>query len=417
MFLKDSLLKIIFKNAFLSFIIRIAGVGLMFAAQAMLARSMGTDDFGVFIYALNVIPVFSLIAQSGFQSAGLRFIHEYQNTPPLKNGYMCQSLLIPSGIAILITALGWIATHFPIPEIWHKILSFGFWSIIFFTTTQIAQHTLRTVKKITLSQIFEQIGLPCLLLIIATTTSLTFQSAITFYGLIYAAITLITWKLAFANTQTSPTAPKEYKTRYWINTTFPLSLAGLANTLLSRLDVLFLGFFLTASNIAHYGVAARIAGLLIFGLAAINTITGPVISELYYQNKKQDLEKILRRIVHGSILIGFLGWVVLYIVGDYLLLAFGQEYLATKNILLILAAGQMLNLSAGPLDSILVITKNQKTWMKIQITFTCILATILWWIIPVYGITGAAYATSTTIIAMNIGLVYIIHHRTGLKII
>src|SRR5690348_16971859 len=57
--------------------IRILGAGLTYGSMVLLARWLGSTDFGIYAYVLVVITLLGLAFSFGFNSSGLRFISSY----------------------------------------------------------------------------------------------------------------------------------------------------------------------------------------------------------------------------------------------------------------------------------------------------------------------------------------------------
>lgn len=415
--LKDKVYSLIVKGASLSLLIRILGVMLMFCAHAMLARHMTQQDYGLFIYAINLVPLLSLLAQAGFQNGAIRYIPQYRKKPALLKGYLCFSHLLPLGNAIIIALLCLLASslHF-IPSNIQTCLITISWVIIAHTLSQISQQTLRAERRIIFSQGFEQLGLPlALLAAILFVDQITFTHAIYVYGFTYFAIITITSYLAYLILFPRQ-VPPAYCQSKWLKATLPMGGGSLVHAALFRLDILLLGWFLAADHVATYGAASRIAGLFIFLPAAISAITDPIISRYYHQKKYKQISALLRKMIVIILSLGSTGLLFFLFFGEWILLAFGEAYMQAKPILLILALGQVVNLSAGPIASILFISGHQTTFLKLMLSMLLLLGVSLSAVIPTYGAIGGAIVTTSALIIMNIILLILIERKSAIKI-
>lgn len=414
-------------RAALSLGIRVGGVGLMLLAQILLARAMPVSQYGIFIYATNVIPLATLLMQLGFPSATIKFMHHYKDQPALLKGFVYVSFALPAMLIAVVGGLTWIAQQaalLSLPDLMASTIEYGLWVVLFFAITQMAQQHLRALHRVTYSQIFEQIGLPLLLIAFAATVLLQqaptdFIATISYYGLCYVALAATTcvvlWRVLpqHAGIQVRPA----YDTNSWVKTAMPMGVGVMAITLLSRIDVFMLGMFLPADAIAHYGVASRIAGFLMFALAALGAVLDPIISDLYHKGDIEKISRMISKVVRLVLLGGSVMFVALYVLGGEILGLFGPEYSDAKPLLLILAAGQMLNLSAGPSVSILNISGHQKIYMQLLLVFVVLTAGALTLVIPAYGVVGAATVTSIMLAAMNLALSILIYRKTGIRIL
>ncbi len=422
---KDKIFTLIFQKASVSLLIRILGVIIMFFAHIILARVMPVSEYGLFIYAVNLIAVVALVLQGGFQASPMRFMYEYQQQAGLLKGYLITGVGFVCIVSFVVTVIFQFVSRFVfLPEIIVRTADYILWVMVVFAAVQVVQHYLRAIKYIVYSQVFEQIMLPlCLLLFGAWAlfmqTSITFEAAITLYGGVYSGILFVILMLFYCLLVrwTDVSASTQYKCSFWIRTSLPMGLAVLSIALLSRLDVILLGFFVEQHDIAQYGVASRIAGLLLFGMAALGAVLDPIISELYYQKKKQQLSKLVSTIMRFVLLGGGCALLFLWFFGASILGLFGNEYMEAKPLLLILALGQMLNLSAGPSVVLLNVSGHQKSYMKLLLLFVLLNICALFYAIPQYGVFGAAVTTTTLLVAMNISLFVLIYRKTSIRLI
>lgn len=413
-------------RAGLSLGIRMGGVGLMFMAHVLLARAMSTDDYGSFVYAINAIPLMVLLVQLGFPSASVKYMHAYQAEPAALKGFVYASFALPSMLALIgILAIApLLLAYVPMPHVMQQTFTYGMWAVLLFAMTQMAQQHLRALHRTSYSQVFEQIGLPLLLMAFAgyvlwQGARASFVESMHIYTLCYALLALVTmcvcWRMLGKHIPLNQ-AP-QWHVAEWVRTALPMGISVMAIALLSRLDVLMLGAYVAPETIAHYGVASRIAALLMFALAALGAVLDPMISQWYHAGEKHKISQLVSRIVRVIMVASMLMLGGLYLCGDVLLGMFGPEYLEAKSIMLVLAVGQALNISAGPSASILNVSGHQKAYMQLVLGCIAISAGALAFVIPAYGVMGAAIVTTTVLISMNIALGLMIYRKTGIRIL
>jgi O-antigen/teichoic acid export membrane protein len=182
----------------------------------------------------------------------------------------------------------------------------------------------------------------------------------------------------------------------------PLLFIGLLYFLISHIDILMIGYFLESSDVGIYSVAIRIAGMAVFILSATNTIFGPTISELTEKDQFNTLERLLKSItkIIFAFSLNFLFFVIIY--NQEILTIFGEEYIVGGVVLMILTFGQFINAAVGPTGTILIMSgkQNYEVFNSIAICTLNIILNIL--LIPRMGISGAAVATASSIVIINI---------------
>ena len=95
----------------------------------------------------------------------------------------------------------------------------------------------------------------------------------------------------------------------------------------------------------------------------------------------------------------------------------GLEFIDAYIILVILGLGQFINLSTGAVGLTLIMTGYEKTHGNISIVFMLINVILNFILIKSFGATGAAVATSTTIIFENITKMIYVKIKTNINTI
>ena len=196
---------------------------------------------------------------------------------------------------------------------------------------------------------------------------------------------------------------------------WPMWVSGSALLLLSQADILVLGIFRPAAEVAIYGAASTLVALVAMSLVIVNAVIPPIIAELYSQNKRAELEKLLRTTASVAG-IPTLGVLVLFIFqGDHLLaLVYGEYYAEGGLILTILSVGQLVNVFTGSCGITLTMTGNQTTMMMITLVigaFTVALALALG---SQYGAIGVAVAAASGWTLQNIAMLVGAKIKTGM---
>ncbi len=184
---------------------------------------------------------------------------------------------------------------------------------------------------------------------------------------------------------------------------WPLWVTSLTLFVLTQADLWILGLFRNQDEVAIYGIAVRLVALIAMPLTIVNAVIQPVISDMYSRDKLIQLEKIMR--VSGTLVaipaFAILGLFVLF--GDIILgYFFGAFYRGAALVLLILSAGQLINVWAGSCGLVLMLTGNQMLMMKISIVTGVLTILSSFLLVERYGSTGVAGAAALGIILQNI---------------
>tara|TARA_B110000238_G_C16029158_1_gene396641 strand:- start:515 stop:1051 length:537 start_codon:yes stop_codon:yes gene_type:complete len=172
---------------------------------------------------------------------------------------------------------------------------------------------------------------------------------------------------------------------------------------------------MSAEDVANYRVAFKIATLITFTQFAINARIAPQISSLWSNKKTKDLQSIIYKASLLNTIVGIPLFFFIMIFGEFLLSIFGEGYEGSISILRILCFGQIINALCGPVMYLLNMTGNEKEARNTMIyaAIVNISANIL--LIPIFGLEGAAWATSSTMILWNIWALMVGYKRTGIR--
>lgn len=189
---------------------------------------------------------------------------------------------------------------------------------------------------------------------------------------------------------------------------FSLFKAGAASHLLGLTDIILLGLFVDPKYIGIYVLAQRIANSLSMILTPINAYVAPKFARYSGDNDYTAIKDLTKKmIIFGSIitttiLISFL------LVGKPILGIFGEDFLIGYYVLLILAFSQLVNALAGPLSQQIMMfdLNSQKVFSKISLIILSINLILHLFMIPAYGIEGAALTTLISSFLHNL-LVYL----------
>jgi O-antigen/teichoic acid export membrane protein len=106
---------------------------------------------------------------------------------------------------------------------------------------------------------------------------------------------------------------------------------------------------------------------------------------------------------------------VLLLTGKPLLLLFGEAFGSGYFLLFILSVGLLFRAAIGPAESLLIMAGQQGICAAVY-TATFIFNVILnFTLIPRYGLTGAAIATSTALVLESLALYFVTAARLGIR--
>ncbi len=196
-------------------------------------------------------------------------------------------------------------------------------------------------------------------------------------------------------------APRD---RSLLSFSFPQGLTEFLNYLLARADILMIAFFFPdrPELLAVYAVSSMLAGVVKKVRQAFDTSMAPVISDQIARGQK-DLLRATYQKASRWIFAPFLGLSGILVFGAPLLLAaFGPEYPDFWPVVPILIGGRFLNAAGGPAQMALLMAGRSRLELLNNVLTNAGNIAFNLYMIPRYGIYGAAIATASSVTLFNV---------------
>lgn len=181
----------------------------------------------------------------------------------------------------------------------------------------------------------------------------------------------------------------------------PVFLASLSHLVVSRLDLLLLGYFRGAEEVGLYRAAVTVASMVSFLLGAMNTAFAPLISELHHSGKNRELEAMYERVTRWVLMVALPLCVIICIFSSNVLQIFGRGFKEAWEPLVILAIAQLCNSATGSVGFLLQMTGKERWFMVNYMISAAVNASSNMVLIPALGATGAAIGTGLSIVLVN----------------
>jgi O-antigen/teichoic acid export membrane protein len=408
--LKNKLLK----GAAGSFGLKVSSSGLTFITSILFARFLGTVGLGTYSYAITCANLLGIPATLGIDQLMIREMAIYKSKSEWKlmGGLLrwANLIVLASSIVFAIVA-GVIVWNLKInsePEIvWAVILAMITIPIISLRSLRLG--AMKGLHRIVLGQMPDSLFAPILIIAITSACYWLFSDSFNVFWVLIVKIvaTLITFFIGSVWLWRSLPEPAkqikpEYRSRQWLFNALPFMFLGTVQLINSRIDIIMLGEMKDVKAVGIYTVIIGITELTVFIHHAANSVLGPTIAALYSEGKLKQLEKIIRKSIFIVFSISLLIGLTMILLGKYLLLIFGSEFIPGYTAMNIVIVGQIFNALTGPVGLLLNMTGHQN-YTAIAVASSAALNIILNFIlIPQWGINGAAFATTVSLFVINI---------------
>ena len=183
---------------------------------------------------------------------------------------------------------------------------------------------------------------------------------------------------------------------------FPLLGTSVLNMLLSWTDTLMLGGIKSSYDVGLYNGVLPLASFIMFPLTALLTIFMPIYSGLFAKKAFNEIKRNYSIITKWLCLITFPIFLLLFLYPDQLInYILGPSYTVAANALRILAFGFIIGNFLGPNGATLLAMGKSFFILIATLTATILNIALNLTLIPSYGITGAAFASSFSMISVN----------------
>ncbi|PWB25294.1 polysaccharide biosynthesis C-terminal domain-containing protein, partial [Flavobacterium sp. HTF] len=197
---------------------------------------------------------------------------------------------------------------------------------------------------------------------------------------------------------------------------YPIAISGMALFLLMSFDILFLKKYRNDETVAFYSVGVKLMTIVSIIIITINITISAKISEHFSDQNRSELARILRNSSRTIFGITLPVIVLLSIFSDYILSFFGEGYIAAKQAFLILIIGQGVCSAFGSASVYLNMTGRQHIYQIILIMAVVINFVLNLFLIPVYGMSGAAVAFVSSSFFWNFVSAIVIYRKDKMKV-
>ena len=395
--------------------LRVGGTGATLLLQIFLARILGVQSFGDYIYVLSWIGLVAMCATLGLDTSALRYVAEYvsQDKPGLTQFFLRRSLFLVSAASVVLALLV-IGTV----ELLGQRLSISLRHTFLASTLLLPALALllsppaccagtsvsrcRCSPEWLLRPLF-LIGAASLLLVTmvgvpSAASVMLADGAVTALLLLYLLATIRRLR------PSGIAAPADPPVRQWIATSLPMLALTLVRLSMNRIDILLVGGLVGTAEAGIYAVAVQMSILISFGPMAVNHVAAPLFAELDSQRRKEELQHVVTLGTRGGFLFSLAVAAGIFLLASPILSLYGPEFLAARLPLFVLVGSQVLGATAGSVGFLMIMTGNERpaAWLTGAAGLLNLALNAL--LIPSFGLLGAAVASGAANIAWTGGL-------------
>ncbi len=195
----------------------------------------------------------------------------------------------------------------------------------------------------------------------------------------------------------------------------PRAPAALASQLLFWTDLFVLTNYVSHSAVGVYSAALRVGQIVVLFLTSVNLMFSPFVADLHNRGETERLDRLFKTLTRWTVAATMPAFLLLVIAPSSVLRIFGGAFAGGETALLILLAGQFINILTGSSGFVLIMA-GYTGWDLVvyagALTLDLVLAFIL---CPRYGIEGAAVANACTFAASNLTRLFLVKRFVGIQ--
>lgn len=396
--------------------IKCLAAGASFYLITLITRTLGAEDSGAYFTIFSLVTIIALLARQGYDQTCLKIVpRNIKNEAILYQQvrYLIKNTATASIAASTILILATYpkennALHIFGLEQYRSTLYYITPSIFFLSLTMLCANLLKALERPYIASTIESLAIPVTTIVILKLGHDHFSTLE--LSLSYTASSTVVFLVAAAyiakSTPYKPSKVSHIDIHEIKKTSYALLAVTFLQLLTKEAPVLIAANRLTHFDVSMLAVSTRISLLLTLLLIATTTILAPLLSKLYFENKKEEIYKI---ITVASIALTLSGvtifTITIFIAKPALALLFGDDFVYAYQPLLFLMAGQLVNIATGPVQTLLIMSGNEIFVRNSTIIYSLTTIVLVWLLAPI-GVTAISAAICSATSIYNIWLIF-----------
>lgn len=408
----------------IAFSIRIISAFIAFVSQVLMARWLGSFEYGIFVLVWTTMVIVGSLSCLGFHTSVIRFIPEFRERGMIAElrGIVVASRLFVLGASTLIALIGalsvwllspWLETYYVVPfllgifclpmialsDLMQGISRANSWAMFALLPTYIMRPILiLALMGAALACGFAPDARTAILATIAATYATTITQLVGVTRSMHAR---------------TPAGPRKIDFAKWFVISLPIFLVESFFFLLTNADVLMVGFYLNPDDVAVYFATVKTLALVHFVYFAVKAGVAQRYAHFTHGDSSK-LAAFARETVTWTFWPSVLMGLVVIALGKPMLILFGPEFEAGYPLLFILVLGVVARSAVGPCESLLTMSGNQNICALVFALTLALNIGMSFVLIPHLHLWGAAIATALSMVFEAAALSFTVWRRLGI---
>ena len=411
-------LRYLVQNSGLTFVLRIGGMALGYLIAIFISKLYGADVYGRYSILVTFSQFTVLLFSLGIPTAIVKLTSEsdHFHKIPLTN-YLQRSLIVLTGSGLFGGALIWLTSSLLGYQVFHdnqlstlfQYLSYFFLFLIFhnFGTQYLSG------KKDFLSYGLSMFIFPNILFFIIVYLFRSLGLNAEFYVQLSYILALSVVGIYLLLKIPLRKVNKKYAYKNLFKISLPILFSSMFLFISNWTDIFMLGSMVSKSEVGIYSAAYKLATISLIVILTVNIVIAPKIAELYHKKEQNQLKAEVRKANQLMTILTLPIVAVLLLFRKFFLGLFGLEFLSGETTLILLTIGFLFNAFSGTISPILNMTDYQKIFRNLTLAMAVLNIGLNYFLIPQFGIDGAAFASLLSQLFLNVMAIYYIKKHLG----
>jgi O-antigen/teichoic acid export membrane protein len=423
--LQDKDFSELLKGSSISFFLRFGGLAIGYFLTLIIAHLFGAEGLGEYVLAITILRLFTLLAKVGLDTTSIRFIASYAAQKKWRSIFSFRKKVV--FILLITSVLSSLLMYFlaiPIAELIHtnyRYIQLNAFFVLPMAFFMVNYESLRGLKRIAEFSFFYRVsqGLFSIIAIIMLYQFFTSEDIPVYAYLISVLIVSVLSFFSFIYWLNKKSKGKEQAVlevksySSLLKIAIPLMFAQSVQFIMSWTDKLMLGAMSTPEEVGVYHTAFKLSMFAAVALMSINSIASPKFAEMFSKNDMIGLEKVVRQSTKMIFWTSIPLVIIFFMFPEFLLGMFGEEFKVGVTAFIFLSCGKLFSSFSGSVGNILQMTGNQNILAKILLFAAILNIALNLYLIPRYGINGAALASMICLVVWNSAMVLAVKKKLG----
>jgi len=421
----DSIIRTLVKGGGILFVGFVLEITLSFGAKLLMARLLGKTSYGSVSLGIVLAANASTILLFGLNVGLARYLPRVDN-PNEERGLIRTAVSFTVPAAIIVATVIYVFSEpiatgiFNDPTISSELAIFSV-AIPFAVLMKLGIGVIRG-KKLALPKVLvRQVAQPVsrfVFITLALWFGLASIGVSWAYVGSYAIASLLAVYFVVKNVSLPTAGPSISMRGELFSFSAPLAVSSVTTLVFSGIgiDTVMLAYFGSTEAVANYNVVFPLANILTLVFTSFTFLFMPVLSELHAENREDELRR-LYTIITKWIFLGTLPLFLLFVLfpNEAISYTFGAKYAEAGMALAILAVGFFSHTLVGPNENTLKSIGATRRVMYDNATAAVVNVMLNLFLVPTYGIVGAAIGTTVAYIVLNALYSYHVYTLTSIQ--